>query len=136
MRSIVSFLMLVLSVPAILLYGLYLSIEVYGFFNAGLLSEPLFHKYPLLTSIRIFMHLSGVVAWGCLAIMGYYWCKNKTLSKKLVCLATCLALIGLYPLRHGLYTLSSQNVAVLWALPAIIWAIYLVKWHLSSKQIA
>ena len=132
MRSVVTTLMCLISLPVIFLYGFYLTIEFYSYFHAGLFTAPLYEQLPFFTIQRILMNLGGVVAWLGLAVMTYSWCKNQKLDRKWPILSTILACIGIYACFTSISMPNIFKAYILLSLPIVVWALYLSKWHLSN----
>lgn len=129
MRRTISILISMLSLPAVIFYANFIYLEIYYFLNPSQLIQPISLQLQELKLTRILIHLSGIIAWGCLAVMAYYWCRNQPVRQEFVVFSTMIALIGLYPFLKYDFIRSFT----LLALPAILWAVYLIYWHLHIK---
>ncbi|HNJ77589.1 MAG TPA: hypothetical protein PLE72_12530 [Azospira sp.] len=77
----------------------------------------------------------GALAWVILGIMDLTWISGRRLGKFFPMFGTALAAVGFAPFCWSILVMPNGSVAILWivfALPAIILATYLVKWHTSK----
>ena len=134
MRKNISLLILILSLPAMGLYGFYLVLETYGLFIPDIfLSKggiPII-SYPIASIFKIFIHFCGLATWILIIPMANAWCKNTMVSRKILTMFTAAMCIGLspfYPMKYSLW----GGIAIV-ALPTIIFAIYLIIWHINDR---
>lgn len=72
--------------------------------------------------------LSGYFAWFCLFRMNIYWVRNEPLHWCWPVLGTTAAIIGFMPFQSG------WTGAALFASPGILFACFLVIWHLAYRK--
>ena len=134
MRSNISLLISILSLPAIVLYGFYIVLETYALFvSSAFLSNgkiPII-RYPIASIFKIFIHFCGITTWILIIPMAKAWCKNIIVSRKMLIMFTAAMCIGLSPFYSMMY--SFWNAGVIIALPAIIFGIYLIIWHMNDQ---
>ncbi|ANF80765.1 hypothetical protein A3K93_00190 [Acinetobacter sp. NCu2D-2] len=63
-------------------------------------------------------------------IMARYWYANKNLDPLFLLFASACAFMGIFPWIHTIFT---QEYGFL-LIPIILWAMYLVYWHIFNQQ--
>lgn len=133
-RNNISLLIFFLSLPAIGLYGFYIFLETYGVFvpNIFFLNGKIpIINYPISSIFKLFVHFCGIATWILLIPMARAWCDNTIVSRKILVLFTIAMCIGLTPFYPQIH--SEWSAGLIIALPAIIFGIYLILWHINDS---